>query len=131
MTQNKQHKKHLWWKWIFVVLVLLIAIIGIPVGINECYKANTGYLTVWNGADVLAFYGTILGAVIGAAIAVLTIKYIDSIDVLNGGKKIGTLKLRSADVHKSKKQNKKTLTKDQSIFETSALSYHCYSFEPE
>lgn len=60
-----------------------------------------------------------------------SIKYIDSIDVLNGGKKIGTLKLRSADVHKSKKQNKKTLTKDQSIFETSALSYHCYSFEPE
>lgn len=73
MTQNKQAKQYPWWKWIFVVLGLLIAIVGVPIGINECYKANTGYITVWNGADMLAFYGTILGATIGAAIAVLTI----------------------------------------------------------
>lgn len=56
-----------------VILTLIILIVVVPIVINECYKANTGYLTVWNGADVLAFYGTILGAAIGAAIAVLTI----------------------------------------------------------
>lgn len=59
-----------------------------------------------------------------------SINYIDSIDVLNGGKKVGTLKLRSTDVHKPQ-NHKKTLSKSQPIFETSALSYHRYSFEPE
>lgn len=59
-----------------------------------------------------------------------SIKYIDSIDVLSGDKKVGTLKLCSTDVHKPKKQSKKKLTKTQPVFETSVLSYHCYSFEP-
>lgn len=75
MTQNKQHKKHPWWKLIFVVLGLLIAIIGVPIGINECYKANTGYITVWNGADMLSYYGTIISTAIGAMIAVLTMAF--------------------------------------------------------
>lgn len=72
MTQNKQAKQHPWWKWIFVALGLLIAIVGVPIGINECYKANTGYMTVWNGADVLNYYGTIISALIAATIAILT-----------------------------------------------------------
>lgn len=59
-----------------------------------------------------------------------SIKHIDLIDVLNGGKKVGTLKLCSADVHKPQKQ-KNISTKHQPVLETSALSYHCYSFEPE
>lgn len=53
---------------LFVVLALFM-IFGVPVIINECYKANCGYITVWDGADVLGYYGTILGA----AIAVLTL----------------------------------------------------------
>lgn len=63
----------LWWKWGFVALGLLAAIVGIPIGINECYKANTGYTTVWDGSDVLGYYGALLSAVIGATAAALTL----------------------------------------------------------
>ena len=48
---------------------ILVLLFGVPIIINECYKANCGYITVWDGADVLGYYGTLLGA----AIAVLTL----------------------------------------------------------
>lgn len=62
-----------WWKWILAALGLLIVIVGVPIGINECYKANAGYMTVWDGADMLGYYGTFISAVIGATAAALTL----------------------------------------------------------
>lgn len=56
-------------KVILSIVAAFFLVIGIPVIINECYKANCGYLTVWDGADVLGYYGTILGS----AIAVMTL----------------------------------------------------------
>ena len=44
------------------LLVALLFIIGIPLIINWLYMQNKGFQTVWNGEDVLAFYGAILGA---------------------------------------------------------------------
>lgn len=35
----------------------------IPIVINESYKSGKGYITVWTGADVLSFYGALIGAV--------------------------------------------------------------------
>jgi hypothetical protein len=45
-------------------LALVVALtIGIPVLINESYKANKVlYTTVWDGPEFLAYYGTLLGA---------------------------------------------------------------------
>ena len=51
-------------KWFLFVLALLAVVIGIPVIINESYKANSGYMTMWGAADALAYYGTILGALV-------------------------------------------------------------------
>ena len=51
--------------WVIIGAVFLIA--GIPIIINECYKANCGYLTVWDGADMLGYYGTVLGSIIAVA----------------------------------------------------------------
>lgn len=45
-----------------VILLLIFLICGIPLIINESYKTSGGYITVWNGADVLAFYGAIFSA---------------------------------------------------------------------
>lgn len=56
-------------KIVIVIMTAIFLIVGVPLIINECYKANCGYITVWDGADVLGYYGTILGA----AIAVLTL----------------------------------------------------------
>lgn len=56
-------------KVIFIVMVVLIAAI-IPFIINWAYKKG-GYVTVWDGSDLLAFYGNILTA----AAAVLGVYY--------------------------------------------------------
>ena len=56
-------------KIVIAIMTAIFLIVGVPLIINECYKANCGYITVWDGADVLGYYGTILGA----AIAVLTL----------------------------------------------------------
>lgn len=62
-------------KVIFIVTVIIILIIGVPIIINECYKLNCGYITVWDGTDVLGYYGTILGSVISVATLVITIRF--------------------------------------------------------
>lgn len=61
-------------KIVIAIMAAIFFIVGIPLIINECYKANCGYITVWDGADVLGYYGTLLGA----AIAVL-MEYADTI----------------------------------------------------
>ena len=50
-------------------ILLLFLMVGIPVIINELYKLDCGYLTIWSGADVLGYYGTLVGA--GVTIFVL------------------------------------------------------------
>ena len=60
-------------KIVLIILGAIFLIIGVPVIINECYKANWGYSTVWNGADALGYYGAILGSVIAVATLAVTI----------------------------------------------------------
>ncbi len=42
---------------IAVLLCVLFLVVGVPIIINECYKIG-GSITLWNAADVLAYYGT-------------------------------------------------------------------------
>ncbi len=60
-----------------VLRIVLVAffVVGIPIIINESYKANCGYITVWDGADVLSYYGTIMGALISVFALVATISF--------------------------------------------------------
>lgn len=60
-------------KIVLIILGAIFLIIGVPIIINECYKANFGYSTVWNGADALGYYGAILGSVIAVATLAITI----------------------------------------------------------
>ena len=57
------------------LFVIIIFVVGVPIIINECYKANSGYMTMWDAADVLAYYGTILGALVAVATVVVTILF--------------------------------------------------------
>ena len=56
-----------------ILILTVFLIIGIPIIINELYKLNKGYLTLWGAADVLAFYAVILSEIItiGALIATI------------------------------------------------------------
>ena len=46
-----------------IIVVCAFAIVG-PFIINECYKSNSGYITLWSPADMLAYYGVVLGALV-------------------------------------------------------------------
>lgn len=43
--------------------MMVIGIALFPIIINEAYKLNSGYATLWDAADALAYYGSMLGAV--------------------------------------------------------------------
>ena len=51
------------YKVICVFLIFVIAVVVIPILINEAYKCNNGYGTVWGGSDVLSYYGTMISAI--------------------------------------------------------------------
>lgn len=64
-------------KMIIIIAVLpcvLLLVVGVPIIINECYKIG-GYITLWGAADVLAYYGTILGAIVSVAVLAGTIRF--------------------------------------------------------
>lgn len=44
-------------RWWFLLVLLAVSLI-IPLIINETYKLGKGYVTMWNAADVLSFYGS-------------------------------------------------------------------------
>ena len=57
------------------ILVILLFVFGIPIVINECYKASCGYSTAWDVSAMLGYYGTILGAIITVVTLVATITF--------------------------------------------------------
>lgn len=74
-------------KWICVAtIVVFVAIIAIPIIINESYKAGQGYLTVWEGKDVLSYYGSVLGAV--GTIALGLVAYLQNIRLHKSQKRL-------------------------------------------
>lgn len=57
------------------VIIVIFLMAGVPIIINEAYKTNSGYLTLWNAADVLSYYGTIIGAIATIIALVITISF--------------------------------------------------------
>lgn len=63
-------------KWtLMIVLVFLLFSIAIPIAINESYKHGVVYVTKWDAADVLSYYGTILSATATVIAMVMTIAF--------------------------------------------------------
>ena len=62
-------------KIILSILVISVFLVGIPIVINECYKANCGYSTAWDASAMLGYYGTILGAIMTVVTLVATITF--------------------------------------------------------
>ena len=65
-------------KWVLLGLGATFILVGIPILINECYKAGGGYITMWEASDVLSYYGTVVGAVIAVATIAITISLTES-----------------------------------------------------
>ena len=62
-------------KIIAIVLVILTLVFGVPIIINECYKAHCGCSTALDASAMLGYYGVILGASITVVTLVVTIKF--------------------------------------------------------
>lgn len=71
------NRKHLFQALIVIaiILVIIFLVFIVPIIINECYKLNKGYITVWNAEDVLNYYGTLLGAIVSVLLLAITIVY--------------------------------------------------------
>ena len=59
--------------FIMILLFSSVLIFFIPHLINECYQCESGYITIWSAADVLSFYGAVLGSATTAASLAFTI----------------------------------------------------------
>ncbi len=46
-----------------LAIIMATLTLGIAITINESYKAGHGYITLWQPADTLAFYGSYLSFV--------------------------------------------------------------------
>ena len=60
---------------VLIIIGTLIFIFGIPIIINELYKTDDGYVTLWGAADVLSFYATILSSLITIVVLIITLHY--------------------------------------------------------
>lgn len=62
-------------KIIIFFIVLFFVVFGIPIIINECYKVDSGYTTMWDASAMLGYYGSILGTSITVITLVATISF--------------------------------------------------------
>lgn len=67
--------KKKWFKYGIIPISIIVLIFIVPIIINECYKLDIGYITVWDAADVLNYYGIILGVIVSVFLLAITIVY--------------------------------------------------------
>lgn len=61
---------------ILAILGFVVLVIGVPLGINWCYQCDTILITTqWDAADVLSYYGTLLGATVAILTLAFTISF--------------------------------------------------------
>lgn len=71
MKKEKPYKKR-WWIWL-AIFATAGMIVAIPFIINESYKVNSGYITMWGASDVLSFYGVLLSFIGTVALGALAL----------------------------------------------------------
>ncbi len=64
-----------WIFWFVVIIVCIILIIVVPIIINESYKMNKGYITLWDASDVLSYYAVVLSGIITIVALIVTIHF--------------------------------------------------------
>ena len=59
--------------WILLILTFCITAVAIPIIINECYKSDQGYITLWDAPEMLSFYGAYLSFLGTTLVSVIAI----------------------------------------------------------
>lgn len=68
---------------IILISSLILLMIFVPFGINESYKAENGYVTVWSGDDLLIYFGSILSALGTIIIGLVAFKQNEKTNEIN------------------------------------------------
>lgn len=70
--KKKRPYKEKWWFGTAISATAVI-LVAIPFIINESYKVNSGYITMWGASDMLSFYGAFLGFIGTVALGALAL----------------------------------------------------------
>lgn len=62
-------------KVVLLIISSLFIFVGIPLIINESYKLNCGYRTLWKAEDVLSYYAELLSSCITIGSIIATVYY--------------------------------------------------------
>lgn len=71
MRKKDERKKSV----IKIIVWIFLFTIVIPIAINESYKHGVIYITKWDAADVLSYYGTILSVAATVIAMAITIAF--------------------------------------------------------
>ncbi len=89
------------WGIVFICIFAISVCIAIPFLINASYIKNEGFITVWNGADLLAFYGAVLGAIGTISLGALSLWQNHQLSKINekAQGKIGEISKRANEIN--------------------------------
>lgn len=136
----KQIKKFLskWW----FCLVAFIITLCVPIIINETYKVGRGYVTLWDAADVLSFYGSYLsfiGTVVLGIVAIYQNKKAHQLNEqmqrLQQAQFVSMISVNKLEINKRSFQYPEYANLNMEIFETLDLtangfkSNECYHID--
>lgn len=71
--EKKRSKLYIYVLVVLIILVLGFLIIGVPCIINELYKKNDGYITLWGAEEVFSYYGNVLAFIGTGALGILSL----------------------------------------------------------
>lgn len=69
-TKNKSKFRDRKVLFIITIVIVCAMVFGVPIIINELYKENTGYMTLWGAKEVLSYYAVILGCLLNASVSI-------------------------------------------------------------
>ena len=77
-----------------IIVLLFIIFIG-PIIINEFYKKNQGYITLWGAKEVFYYYGTVISALGTIGLGIITVFVTSKLTEVSNGLQRETLKINA------------------------------------
>lgn len=68
---------------IILLIILVISILVVLIIINESYKMNSGYLTLWGAKELLSYFGSVISAIGTIFIGIIAFKQNNKANEIN------------------------------------------------
>ncbi len=91
------------------LIIFAVSVLAVPIFINESYKTNSGYITLWKAKDLLSYFGAVISAIGTIFIGIIAFKQNnranDISDRLLKLQEVNSTPFLYIDIEKSKIQN--------------------------